>query len=106
MSVNLSVKNVPDDLADRLRTRAARNRRSLQGELMAILDAAVGHEGTRTPSGPVPLPGRLSIDDLVARAAELLSNGTPSSVDLIRQMRDQWAAQGSQAQAPPKRKRK
>jgi hypothetical protein len=35
MAVNLSIKDVPDALADRLRARAARNHRSLQGELMA-----------------------------------------------------------------------
>lgn len=40
MSVNLSIKDVPDDLADRLRERAARHHRSLQGELMAIVEAA------------------------------------------------------------------
>lgn len=40
MRVNLSVKNVPEALAARLRERAARNHRSLQGELMAILEAA------------------------------------------------------------------
>ena len=45
MSVNLSVKNVPDSLADRLRARAAANHRSLQGELMAILEAAAGESG-------------------------------------------------------------
>ncbi|HSZ88619.1 MAG TPA: Arc family DNA-binding protein [Acetobacteraceae bacterium] len=39
MTVNLSIKNVPDDLAQRLKERAARNHRSLQGELMAILEA-------------------------------------------------------------------
>ncbi len=38
---NLSVKDVPDDLAERLRQRAARNHRSLQGELMAIIEQAV-----------------------------------------------------------------
>jgi plasmid stability protein len=32
--VNLSVKNVPDALAQRLRERAHRNRRSLQRELL------------------------------------------------------------------------
>jgi plasmid stability protein len=41
MAVNLSIKNVPDDLADRLRARAAANHRSIQGELMAILEAAL-----------------------------------------------------------------
>jgi plasmid stability protein len=40
--VNLSVKNVPDALAAKLRARAERNHRSLQGELMAILEAATG----------------------------------------------------------------
>jgi antitoxin FitA len=39
MTVSLSIKNVPDDLAQRLKERAARNHRSLQGELMAILEA-------------------------------------------------------------------
>jgi antitoxin FitA len=40
-TVTLSVKNVPVDLARRLKARAARNHRSLQGELLAILgDAA------------------------------------------------------------------
>jgi plasmid stability protein len=40
MSVNLSIKNVPDGLADRLRDRAERNRRSLQKELLVILEEA------------------------------------------------------------------
>jgi plasmid stability protein len=40
MAVNFSIKNVPDALAEKLRARAERNHRSLQGELMAILEAA------------------------------------------------------------------
>ena len=39
-TVTLSVKNVPKDLAKKLREKAARNHRSLQGELLAILSAA------------------------------------------------------------------
>ena len=38
---NLSVKDVPEPWAEALRQRAARNHRSLQGELMAIIEAAV-----------------------------------------------------------------
>ena len=49
MSVNLSIKNVPDELAERLRERAARNHRSLQGELMAILEQSVTKESALTP---------------------------------------------------------
>lgn len=38
MPVTLSIKDVSDDLADALRQRARRNHRSIQGELMAILE--------------------------------------------------------------------
>jgi len=42
MPVTLSIKDVPDDLADALRERARRNHRSIQGELMAILEHNLG----------------------------------------------------------------
>lgn len=41
MSVNLSIKKVPEALAAALRRRARRNHRSLQGELVAILNEAI-----------------------------------------------------------------
>lgn len=41
MPVTLSIKNVPDQLAEKLRARAARRHRSLQGELLAILEEMV-----------------------------------------------------------------
>ena len=41
MAVSLSIKNVPDEVAIKLRERAERHRRSLQGELLAIVDEAV-----------------------------------------------------------------
>ena len=50
MPVNLSIKNVSDEIADRLRQRAALAHRSLQGELMAILEKAVREEGRLTPA--------------------------------------------------------
>lgn len=51
MPVNLSIKNAPDDVVARLRVRAARNHRSLQGELMAIIEeAAKQPETSRRPS--------------------------------------------------------
>lgn len=49
MSVNLSIKNVPDQLAEQLRKRAARHHRSLQGELMAILEENLGNRRSLTP---------------------------------------------------------
>ena len=38
---NLSIKDVPEAWAESLRQRAARNHRSLQGELMAIIEQVV-----------------------------------------------------------------
>lgn len=50
MTVNLSVKSVPNHVADRLRQRAARNHRSLQGELLSILTDAAEEEGSLSPA--------------------------------------------------------
>ena len=41
MPVDFSIKQVPDDIARRLRERARRHHRSLQGELRAVLESAV-----------------------------------------------------------------
>ncbi|HEY4940082.1 MAG TPA: Arc family DNA-binding protein [Rhizomicrobium sp.] len=38
MGVNLSVKNVPAEQVELLKQRAKRNHRSLQGELLAIIE--------------------------------------------------------------------
>ena len=48
MAVSLSIKDVPEALARRLRERAQRNHRSLQRELMAIVETAA--------LGPAPAP--------------------------------------------------
>jgi plasmid stability protein len=51
MSVNLSIENVPDHVAEQLRRRAATHHRSVQGELLAILEQSVAEEGLLTPAG-------------------------------------------------------
>ena len=50
MPINLSIKNAPDDVVQRLRDRAERHHRSLQGELMAIIEAAVREGRPATPA--------------------------------------------------------
>ena len=76
MPVNLSIKNVPDELASRLRKRAARNHRSLQGELMAILE--------RTVADAAPLtPGRL-----FREVQELGLSTGDEATEMIREERD------------------
>jgi plasmid stability protein len=56
MPVNLSIKNVPDDVARGLRSRAALNQRSLQQELLAILKEAAKDQA------------QVTIDDLLVVA--------------------------------------
>ena len=50
MPINLSINDVPDELVERLRRRAARHHRSLQGELLAIIEDAVRTEPELTPA--------------------------------------------------------
>ena len=50
MPVNLSIKSVPDEIAAELRERAKRNHRSLQGELMAIIEEVAGKKSPLSPS--------------------------------------------------------
>ena len=52
---HFSIKDVPERIAAQLRERAARNHRSLQGELMAIIERAV-NEAPATPAAALPDP--------------------------------------------------
>jgi antitoxin FitA len=61
MPINLSIKNAPDDVVRRLRVRAARHHRSLQGELLAIIEAAAEEERQRTPADILAAVRRLGL---------------------------------------------
>jgi plasmid stability protein len=49
MAVTLRVENVPEEIAARLEERARKSRRSLQGELLRILEKAATEEERLTP---------------------------------------------------------
>lgn len=108
---NLSIKDVPEQWAETLRQRAARNHRSLQGELMAIIEAAVkgsaAGEHTTFPttasSGrdaavgfdnygkPIIRMGWKSVEQVAAELNALYPEpvlGQPLAVDIIRAERD------------------
>jgi plasmid stability protein len=97
MAVNLSIKGVPDKLAESLRARAERNHRSLQGELMAIVSEAA-RETTLAPP-PAARGGAESgtrvgwrtSEDIVAelkRRFPKAVEGVPLAVDIVRADRD------------------
>jgi plasmid stability protein len=75
MPVSLSIKDVPDEFAEALRARAARNHRSLQGELMHILESAVG---------PRPFRAR----ELAAEIRKLGLSTPDEAAAMIREDRD------------------
>jgi plasmid stability protein len=76
MPVNLSIKNTPDDIVSRLRARAQHNHRSLQGELLAILEDAVRKE-------PV-----ISVEEVLREVSRLGLKTGSDSVGFIRADRD------------------
>ncbi len=108
---NISVKDVPDQWAEALRQRAARNHRSLQGELMAIIERAVQESavpavgsaaaGASSRRGTIvgfdrfghaiTRQGWKTVEQVVAELKEKYPEpivGQMSSIDIIRQDRD------------------
>lgn len=72
---NLSIKNVPEGLLVQLRSRARAHHRSLQGELMAILEEAV-------------TPRRLNIAELVQRVQGRSVHTGDEATMMVREDRD------------------
>ena len=80
MPMNLSIKNAPNEVVHRLRRRAERHHRSLQGELLAIIEAAAREDRPATPA------------DILAEVRRLDVHTPSESVALVRADRD--ASQG------------
>jgi antitoxin FitA len=76
MPINLSIKNAPDEVVQRLRRRAERHHRSLQGELLAIIEAAALSEQELSPA------------ELLAEVRRLGLNTPANSAGVIRAYRD------------------
>lgn len=100
---NLSIKDVPEAWAEALRQRASRSHRSLQGELMAIIERAVQEEAVPANSGPtgvvgfdrfghpITRPGTKTIEQIHAEHLKRFPEpirGGPLAVDIIRADRD------------------
>jgi hypothetical protein len=95
---NLSIKDVPETVAAALRQRAARNHRSLQGELMALVSGAAAEEAQAAPlhgwqpGPPRPAAGPTKTLEQVAgehrrRHARPIGTG-PRATDVLRAERD------------------
>lgn len=94
---HLSIKDVPPAWAEALRQRALQHHRSLQGELMAILEQALNAAAAPAPARPgvMPGPGLRQGHKTLAEVRQALQSRYPqplaaqaSSVALIREGRD------------------
>jgi len=75
MPTNVSLKNVPDYIVEKLRVLAKRHHRSLQGELIAILEETVGN-------------AKFSIDQAESDLRELRFETGDESTAWLRELRD------------------
>ena len=75
MTLTLSIKKVPEKVVKRLKRRAAMHKRSLQGELMAVLEEATS-------------PTRLTVEELWQEARRLGPPVPGNSTKMIREDRD------------------
>ena len=90
---NLSIKNVPEHVVEKLRQRAVSHHRSLQGELMDLICRSTDEDADETTSTEKKgdSSGWLSIEEIVAELATSQQNSSqavPLAVDIIRQERD------------------
>jgi antitoxin FitA len=99
MGVSLSIKDVPEALAERLRRRAEANHRSLQGELLAIIERAAAEPAAAAAAVAAPgqrgrLQGWKTVEQLIAErlAADWRPDPAmarlPRGVDIVRADRD------------------
>lgn len=87
MPVNMSIKNVPDALAAKLRERAERNHRSLQGELMAILESAASDPNVgRAPAGGPRYDVDPAITPLGGLAERLMAIAGDHGIDTTKRL--------------------
>jgi len=78
MGVNISIKNVPAEKVERLKLRAKLNHRSLQGELLAMIDAVIGE----------PRKNIMTIAELTEQGRKIGLKTPDESTAWIRELRD------------------
>jgi plasmid stability protein len=98
MPVSLSIKGVPEALAERLRRRAAGNHRSLQRELLAIVEAAVQPTARAATHAPLPSATPLALRDTDA-AVVWSASGSTAPDNLLDEL-DQIVAGSRWGEAP------
>jgi len=76
-SASLTIRDIPGRVLQRLRDRAAEHRRSMQGEILSILEAAAADQALR-----------LDAMRLLTRVQSLRVRTPAEAVEMIREDRD------------------
>jgi plasmid stability protein len=76
MPKSLSIKNAPDHIVSRLRERARRHHRSLQGELLAIIESAAWEDQP------------LTAGEVLAEVRRLALETPREAASIVREQRD------------------
>ena len=84
MAVNLTIKNVPEWLVRRLRARASRHHRSLQGELMSILEGSVVDTDCLSVAEVVRLTRKLGVHTKSESAAMVRADREARPLKLVK----------------------
>lgn len=76
MPTTMTLKNIPDEVYDRLKSSAERNRRSINSEAIVCLEAVL-------------LPGKLTSEEHIARAREIRASlggrtFAPAEIDRLK----------------------
>ncbi|MHB1543609.1 MAG: FitA-like ribbon-helix-helix domain-containing protein [Gammaproteobacteria bacterium] len=69
MGINLSIKNAPESVVQCLKRRAVRHHRSLQGEMIAILETVAREDALLEPAGVISEVERLGLNTPAESAA-------------------------------------
>lgn len=86
---NLSIKDVPEVWAEALRQRAARNHRSLQGELMAIIERSVTESGGAGPQAAAGGPQAARVVGFDRRGFPIVRQGWKTPEQVLAELRAQ-----------------
>lgn len=105
----LSIKDVPEAWTESLRQRAARNHRSLQGELMFLIEQAIKGDSPALASAwpglpaPIQVPGR--VIGLDRQGQPIVRQGWKSAEKIAAEIAAESAAgqaQGAASSKPPR----
>jgi len=83
MTTSVTIKDIPDELVEKLRSRAVANHHSLQDELIEIIRTATASDATDSPTR-----SKLTLAEAWEISRKSGASSPDESTQVIREMRD------------------